>query len=180
MHYIVFDLEATCWGQQLINRKQEVIEIGAIKINPYGEDLGTFHRYVKPTLHPRLSYYCQELTGIEQTSVDRASTFDEVFEEFLDWTEIYTNQTLLVAWGEGDRRILKDNCEIFDLNLFWTEHYFDVKSAYRALKRLPAKAGLKKALRLEGMEFEGEAHRAMDDALNLLRIFNAHLDEWQI
>ena len=36
VNYIIFDVEATCW-QGNSNRQQEIIEIGAIKINGYGE-----------------------------------------------------------------------------------------------------------------------------------------------
>ncbi|MCC6410310.1 MAG: 3'-5' exonuclease, partial [Saprospiraceae bacterium] len=42
MHYIIYDLEATCWENTPPGYIQETIEIGAFRINPYGEVRGKF------------------------------------------------------------------------------------------------------------------------------------------
>ena len=44
MNFIIFDLEATCWEGKPPNMVQETIEIGAVRINPYGEVEDTFNR----------------------------------------------------------------------------------------------------------------------------------------
>lgn len=37
MNYFIIDLEATCWGADNVQHKQEIIEIGACYINSYME-----------------------------------------------------------------------------------------------------------------------------------------------
>ncbi|MEZ4981798.1 MAG: exonuclease domain-containing protein [Saprospiraceae bacterium] len=49
--------------------------------------LGQFNAFVRPVVNPMLSSFCQELTGINQVQVNRASRFDRVVEDFLDWIE---------------------------------------------------------------------------------------------
>ena len=42
---------------------------------------GIFHQYVRPVLVPKLDPFCTELTGIEQSTVDQAKPFPEVFRD---------------------------------------------------------------------------------------------------
>ena len=88
MNYIVYDLEATCWNGHAAADMQEIIEIGAVLINPYGEIEKEFSRFVKPKLAPTLSMYCKELTSITQAQVDRAEDFDEVIHDFKHWINL--------------------------------------------------------------------------------------------
>jgi inhibitor of KinA sporulation pathway (predicted exonuclease) len=75
MQHIVFDLEATCWEGNLMGREQEIIEIGAIRIDSFGRHLDLFQKFVKPVRHPSLSVYLRKLTGINQEDIDHAQPF---------------------------------------------------------------------------------------------------------
>ena len=179
MHHIIFDLEATCWDGAPPNDIQEIIEIGAIRVDRYGDSVDQFHAFVKPQVNPRLSRYCLNLTGIEQAEVNRAHSFDDVIIDFIDWIQLEVpNQ--LYSWGKLDRKLLISNCELFGLEPDEFMHTMDLKSEYREMKSLSSTIGLKKALRYEGIEFEGREHRALDDALNLKEIFVRYIDEWQL
>jgi inhibitor of KinA sporulation pathway (predicted exonuclease) len=49
--------------------------------------IGEFQTYVKPTIHPKLTPFCTELTGITQEQVDGGLTLKEALSEvhnFLD------------------------------------------------------------------------------------------------
>jgi inhibitor of KinA sporulation pathway (predicted exonuclease) len=85
MQFIVFDLEATCWEGNLMGRQQEIIEIGAIRMDAYGHRKGTFQRFVKPVKSPSLSVYCKKLTGITQQDIDTALQFKYAGAQFRDW-----------------------------------------------------------------------------------------------
>ena len=76
MHYIVFDLEATCWEER-DNRRNETIEIGAVLINEKQEVISEFQQFVKPLMNPVLSDFCTNLTSIQQADVDDAPLFPE-------------------------------------------------------------------------------------------------------
>ena len=115
MNFIVFDLEATCWQGSPRSMVQEIIEIGAVKLNSFGEVTGTFNRFVKPVMNPRLSAFCQELTSINQQEIDRARSFPQVIEHFQDWAEIFEQDYLLCSWGNFDRNMLIQDCLLHKL-----------------------------------------------------------------
>lgn len=158
---------------------QEIIEIGALKINPYGEVTGSFNQFVQPILNPRLSAFCQELTSIEQSDVDRARTFPEVIELFQDWAEIYEEDYLLCSWGNFDRKMLVQDCRLHRLEDEWAEEHINLKRQYQELKKLRRPRGLRRAVEAEGFEFTGIHHRGIADAENLAKIFGKYLDEWR-
>ncbi len=75
MNYIILDLEATCWKDRNNGKPNEIIEIGALKIDENGKTISEFSRFVKPKLNPTLSDFCMELTTIPQSEIDSASNF---------------------------------------------------------------------------------------------------------
>jgi 3'-5' exoribonuclease 1 len=179
MNFIIFDLEATCWNGSAMGKVSEIIEIGAIRMNGFGEITGEYNRFVKPILNPRLSPYCRELTTIEQYNVDRAKKFDVVIEEFQDWIgHLDGEDYLLCSWGAFDRKMLIQDCILYDLEPEWAEEHIDLKGQYQQIRKLSKPHGLKKAIEKNGFEFEGIHHRAISDALNLSKIFKEYLDEW--
>lgn len=179
MIFIVYDLEATCWDGNPPSQVQEIIEIGAYKLNGYGEVVGTFSRLVKPVIHPYLSFYCRKLTGIEQDEINRASTFAKVVNDFQDWIDIYDEDYLLCAWGSFDQKILIQDSKLHRLDYDWTDPHINLKQQYHELKRLNRRRGLRKVVESEGFEFSGDQHRALDDAENLVKVFNEYIHEWQ-
>ncbi len=178
MNFIVYDLEATCWKGAPPNDVQEVIEIGAVKLNGFGEELGSFNRFIRPKVNPHLSAFCRELTGIAQLQVDRAEEFESVIDRFFEWGEIYEDDYLLISWGKEDKRLLRDDCLLHGLDTDWLRPHLNLKNAYQSLKRLRKPTGLQKTLTIEGFEFDGSPHRAIDDAINTVKIFRQYVDEW--
>jgi len=178
MNYIIYDLEATCWQGRPPGYVSEIIEIGAIRINGYGEVTGEYNRFIKPILNPTLSAFCKELTSIEQEFIDRSKTYPQVIEEFQDWCGIHEGDYLLCSWGNFDRKMLIQDCELHKLESEWAETHINLKSQYKEIKGLRKYYGLKRAVEKEGFEFTGTHHRGIDDAANLAKIFRKHFDEW--
>lgn len=179
MNFIIFDLEATCWEGRPPNMTQEIIEIGAVKLNQYGEVLGTFTKFIKPVLHPYLTLFCQQLTSIQQSDVDKASTFPNVIEYFQDWADVYDDDYLLCSWGSFDRKMIIQDCKLHHLDYDWAEQHINVKQQYYEIRRLRKPRGLKASVEAEGFEFTGQHHRGIDDARNLAKLFSKFLDEWR-
>lgn len=164
----------------MLSRQQETIEIGAIRINDYGEETGSFEQFVRPLLHPRLSAFCSELTTIEQQQIDRANEFPEVIELFQDWAEIWEEDYLLCSWGSFDRKMLVSDCLLHDLDTDWIEdRHINLKRQYHDIKRLRRPRGLKRSVEKEGFDFTGVHHRGISDAENLAKIFVKYLDMWR-
>jgi inhibitor of KinA sporulation pathway (predicted exonuclease) len=181
MNYIIFDIEATCWrDNNTAFFRQETIEIGACKLDEYGEITERFSQLIRPVLHPSLSLYCKDLTGIQQEEVNRAATFPTVIELFQDFIDPYEDDYVLVSWGSFDKRQIVADCERFRMESDWIESYFlNLREQYRNLKKLKQAGGLRTTVKQEGFDFTGTNHRALADAENLAKIFAKYLGEWQ-
>lgn len=179
MNFIIYDLEATCWEDSFPERQSEIIEIGATKVNAYGETEETFCRFVKPIIHPRLSFYCTELTTITQKQVDNASSFNSVIEDFQDWIDIFNEDYVLCSWGSFDKKMLIQDCELHRMESDWVDKHINLKRQYHQFRGLRRLRGLKYTVEKEGFEFSGSHHRGIDDAINLSKVFKKHIDVWR-
>ena len=178
MNYIIFDLEATCWEEKG-KHQNEIIEIGAVKINEKQQVISEFNAFIKPILNPKLSDFCKKLTSIKQENIDAAQIFPFVIEQFKSWIEIESTY-LLCSWGFYDRKQLNVDSSLHQLDYKWINHHISVKHQHAELKKLKRPLGLGYALVMEGMQFEGTAHRGIDDARNIARIFLKHFEKWKI
>jgi len=178
VNYIIYDLEATCWNGHAPTETQEIIEIGALLINPYGEVEREFSRFVRPKLAPTLSMYCKELTSITQEEIDKADDYDEVEYDFRQWINTEEDY-LLCSWGKFDKRMLRENGDLHNLDTQWIEPHIDLKKQYQRINRLKKEIGLKWAVSREEFEFEGIPHRAISDAINTAKIFVRYIEDWQ-
>ena len=179
MNFIIYDLEATCWLGRPPKGKNEIIEIGALKINEYGEVLSVFNKFIKPIINPQLSDFCKKLTSIRQMDVNRAKTFDKVIADFMDWINVAEEDYYLCSWGKYDTTLLRDDCELHKIEFDWLEQSLNIKNQYFDIKGEHKLTGLKNTLKNEGMEFTGIQHRAISDAENLAKIFVKYVDQWK-
>lgn len=178
VNYIVYDLEATCWNGHAPTDIQEIIEIGALLINPYGEVEREFSRFVRPKLAPTLSMYCKELTHITQTQIDKADEYDEVEYDFKRWINMEEDY-LLCSWGKFDKKALFENGDLHGLDTDWINPHIDMKKQYQKINNLKKQIGLMWAVNREEFEFEGTPHRAISDAFNTAKIFVRYMEDWQ-
>lgn len=179
-NYIIYDLEATCWENMPPGYVQETIEIGAFRLNHYGEIRGKFNRFVKPVVHPTLSPFCRQLTSISQEDVNKAGTFPKVIEEFWDWGRIEEEDYVLCSWGSFDKKMFINDCRLHRLDEDWAEHHVNLKEQYRVLKRMRSGIGLRKAVEREDILFTGLHHRGISDAENLTKLFLKYLGNWNL
>lgn len=180
MNYLIYDLEATCWEKTPPGYVQEIIEIGAFRLNQYGEVRGKFNRFVRPSLHPTLSPFCRQLTGIAQRDVNRAKYFPDVIREFQDWARIGEEDYMLCSWGSFDRKMFASDCQLHRLETDWTERHANLKEQYTNMKGLRRSLGLRKAVEREGITFTGQHHRGISDAENLVKLFLKYLGNWNL
>ncbi|ORZ33357.1 ribonuclease H-like domain-containing protein [Catenaria anguillulae PL171] len=82
---LVMDFEATCEPDKAFNYFNEIIEFPCLLLNRHGDFVAEFHSYVRPTLNPKLSEYCSQLTGVTQEQVDAAQTWPTVLHRFEQW-----------------------------------------------------------------------------------------------
>ena len=170
MYYIIFDLEATCWDHREKIENTEIIEIGAVKMEPASfKIISEFQLFVKQINNHVLSDFCIKLTSISQKKVDAAKNFNEVFLNFPNW--IGKKSFQLCSWGEYDINQLRIECKRHSIKLPKR-----IEKKHRNLKvefgvvfhQKPC--GVSEALTRLKMNFEGVHHRGIDDAKNIARI----------
>jgi inhibitor of KinA sporulation pathway (predicted exonuclease) len=85
----VLDFEATCWNNKKYPRNEmEIIEFPSILFyvtETEVKKIGEFHEYVKPVIHPKISEFCTELTGISQENVHNCYIINVVYERHHQW-----------------------------------------------------------------------------------------------
>ncbi len=169
MHYVIVDLDATCWDDSRSRDQMETIEIGAVRLDGDLAVLDEFASFVRPVVEPALSEFCKELTAISQHDVDGADTFPAVFARFRSWIGDGTYR--LCSWGFYDAKQFRQDCDRHGVefpNAFQDDHV-NIKKEYSAWKGVRPCA-MAKALRQLDLPLEGTHHRGIDDARNIARI----------
>lgn len=176
--YVVFDLEATCW---MINApkgfKNEIIEIGAVKLDYQGNQIGEFSKFAKPKIFPIISDFCNELTTITQNDIDCADNLSNVLVEFFKWVD----GSELISWGNYDKNQLIQDLEINNLDLSNINNlkHYNLKQLHSDWNgRRKKGTGVRGSLRFEGLSFDGTPHRGIDDAKNISKIFIKYIDNF--
>lgn len=170
--FIIYDLEATCWRSRA-PKKVEVIEIGAVKVNEFLEITDEFCAFIRPMLHPQISDFCTQLTSITQSDIEDAPAFDEAVADFESWIAPNEVRTVLMSWGEFDKRQLLHDSDLHHLELPWLRYHACLQHHYSKWKGSKNQIGLKSALKMEGLSYSGTQHRAIEDARNMARLFQA-------
>lgn len=144
-----------------------------------GNHCGEFSEFIKPKLNPKLSSFCTELTSIEQSDVDHADDFQEVIWKFEDWLYAADDRVTLLSWGDYDKQQFLMDAELHEMQIPWVQNHICLKQEHTKMLRLKEPVGVKTALELSGMSFEGTSHRGIVDAQNTARIFEHHFDDWR-
>lgn len=168
--FIIYDLEATCWRSPK-PRQVEIIEIGAVRVNEDLEIVDEFSEFVRPILHPQIDRFCTKLTSITQDDVEDADNFDLVIRKFEVWMGYSSTRTALFSWGEFDHRQFVLDARLHNLEFEWLKYWACLQRHYSKYKGSKNQIGLKNALSLEGLNFNGTQHRAIADARNMAELF---------
>ncbi len=177
MNYIILDLEATCWENKGHGNKNEIIEIGAVRINSDGKIESEFSEFIKPILNPVLSDFCMGLTSIKQDDVDYSDKFDKVIERFKNW--IGSDEYVLCSWGFYDKTQFESDCNLHKLDTTWLKNHISLKHQYTGIKNIKKHIGMSGALSMEKLTLEGTHHRGIDDAKNIAKIFLKQFNNWK-
>ncbi|GAB3473450.1 3'-5' exonuclease [Azotobacter salinestris] len=170
--WLVIDLEATTDEGGWPLEDMEIVEIGASLVDRGGHELDHFKRFVRPLRRPLLTAFCRELTRIAQSDIDSAVPLPAVWEQFEHWLEPHRPRLAgWTSWGDYDR---------WQLVQEWRRHglasslaampHVNLKQRFADTRQLKHTVGLRTALQLAGMNFQGQQHRALEDARNTARL----------
>lgn len=112
MNYIIIDLE---WNTAYSKKKKkfvnEIIEIGAVKLNGEFKGIDYFTSFVSTVIEKRLKGTVKELTHISNEDIKGGDCFLKVMSEFSKW--IGSEESVIMSWGNSDIFALMENYEYF-------------------------------------------------------------------
>ena len=202
MYHIIFDLEMTLWathvfqmeeGYVVYDKKkkivmehpiQEIIEIGAVKLNEQLEIIDTFNTFVKPRYCP-ITAKCTSLTGITQQDVEQACQFRRIINEFAEWINDKQQNFQIYSWSDSDRNqiIMEAKTKQMQpriLEYLSDKHFINLQKQFSFLcgRDNSNPISLKKAMQMLNIDFE-QKHRALDDALATASILTNIINTWK-
>ncbi|XP_011166656.1 ERI1 exoribonuclease 3 [Solenopsis invicta] len=178
-YLLVLDFEATCERYQVI-KPQEIIELPCAVLSTHDWKLkDMFHSYVKPRVHPTLTPFCTELTGIMQETVDGQPYFVDVFPIFCEWLTKRgyfdrPEKSSFVTCGNWDlKTMLPNQCDLDGIappDQF--KQWIDLKHMFCESTGYYPKS-LKDMLARLNMPLKGRLHSGIDDVKNMISIMLA-------
>jgi len=183
MKYIIFDLEFNSpfkidrktkqlkKGNTVTMCPQEIIEIGAVKVNANFEIEDTFQMFVKPQLYTKIHPKVKSKTGITIKDLEKGESILNTIETFREW--ISDEDFMLCSWGKDDINELIRNCKYFDINTEWITKFYDIQRSCMKHLNLPMsqQLGLKNAILQFNIEIDSKFHKALNDAIYTAKIF---------
>lgn len=183
----VLDFECTC-EDGVYDYAHEIIEFPVFLVKTATlEIVDEFHAYCKPQLHPDITPFASELTGISQETLDSSRSFLDVLDDFNVWLEKHRlgteNRYAILSDGPWDMgKFFQMQCLISGLPSvphqfrYWINirrsfnNMYANKNGRDRRGSAPAWKNLQGMLDSLGMEFEGRPHCGRDDARNIARI----------
>ncbi|CAF1323443.1 unnamed protein product [Adineta steineri] len=176
-YFLVLDFEATCDDEKKIT-PSEIIEFPVLKINGRTfECESTFHSYVSPTVHPQLTKFCTELTGITQDMVTNQPTLDVVLQRFHTWLQKENLldpqvKSIFVTCGDWDlKTMLPNQCDYFKFERArYFNEWINIKRPYNEVLGKKQRTGMMEMLHGLNIQHTGRHHSGIDDCRNIAEI----------
>ena len=167
MEYVVFDLEWNgCYCKRIDGYLNEIIEIGAVKLDENLNEIGSFSSLIRPEVSKRLSSSVKDLTSITYEELMRGAPFIYVYKRF----SRFCSGCVLMTWSTSDLDVLVANIRYHygKDRISFMEHYADLQKFCQERMNLQAVGnaiGLQTAAEILGIDTENlPLHRAEDDS----------------
>ncbi len=171
MNYIVLDME---WNQPWpgspsakkvlpVAIRGEIIQIGAVRVTEDQQVTDEFQILIKPKYYRHLNRRVSKLTGIKESRLrEEGVAFPEAMEQFRAWCG---DDIVFLTWGFDDIGILRENLQLFELSVDWTEKWYNAQMIFNAqTDGSTAQKALKTAMEIFEIEATRPAHDALGDA----------------
>ena len=180
MNYIIMDLE---WNNAYMKSTKkfinEIIEIGAVKLNEQLEIVDTYSELIKPSVSKKLRTRIKDLTHITNEEVLAGKPFEEAITQLEEWVG---DSSIVMTWGDTDVRTMLANFKSFlkKDRVDFVEKYVDLQRYCQCFINMEnvQQAGLSYAA--ECLQIDAEKyphHRALDDSLLSAECFKRVYDQ---
>lgn len=170
----ILDFEATCWKN---SNDHEIIEFPSVllKWTDVGiAEVSRIQQYVKPRFNSKVSEFCEELTGINQATVDQGMDLKDALKGHSKWLRDVTehDNVTIVTCGHWDLRTMLPmdlkRIKIKPESLY--TRYVNLKDLFNTVTKTRARP-MTAMLDHFNLKLEGRHHSGLDDCHNLARIF---------
>lgn len=168
MQYIVIDLEWNgSYSKKAHGYFNEIIEVGAVKVNENMQILDEFRAAIKPVVSKKLSSIVTDLTNITAEELEDGTTFAGMMRQLSRW--IGSEPSTVLTWSTTDLLVLMENCRFFygQQKIPFLKNYMDfqVYAQQQMGVDTSQQLGLARAGELLGIpEDDMSLHRALDDS----------------
>lgn len=184
MNYVIIDLEFNNMREidkyypnyynehpeyENIKCPNEIIEIGAIKLDRTMKQMDTFKVYIKPEIFSVLNPRITEITGIETKDLDEGTNFYNAMEMFIN----FVGQDVIIgSWAKDDIAELIRNADYYNYKkLDWLKEYIDIQEYCTKVLAQKKPISLKNALDRFYIRINKDLHDALNDAVYTAEVF---------
>jgi inhibitor of KinA sporulation pathway (predicted exonuclease) len=167
---IVIDLEATCWStsEETALNTSEIIEIGVCILDSLtGEIRKPRGLIVKPQISS-VSEFCTELTSITPAMASQGMSFVDAINILKK--EYGVSRKIMGGYGNYDQNMLTRECETKGIRAPFGPTYLNISAMATLKLKANKRLGLGRACGFFGLQFEGRAHRGVDDAVMAAKV----------
>ena len=177
MELVIFDLE---WNSGYCKKTgkfiNEIIELGAVKLNEQMEQIGQFSIFVRPEITRRPNPKVRELTQLTNEDLIHGATFSYAISKFRK----FTSGCVISSWSTSDLSSLEANCEYYNRSpkIPFLERYADVQEYCQdMIGSVKNQLALQGAAELLGIDSDDiPLHRAVGDSILTARILRKLYD----
>ncbi len=170
MNYIILDMEwnqsypkTDSEGKKKKSPMNEIIEIGAIKLNEKMEFVDAFKSLVRPCYIKKLNSHVKKLTGITSEMLRHGTWFPEVVVDFREWCG---EERVFLTWGYDDIPMLESCLKLYGLESGWIGRWYNLQVIFNAqTDGGKNQRSLKSAVEYFNLTVDEEGH-PQHDALN--------------
>ncbi len=142
--------------------QNEIIQIGAIKVDKYMKVEGRLKEYIKPSIIPVLNPEITKITNITEEDLDNGITFHEAIKKLRD----FIGEDVFCSWAKDDVAQIIINAHHHGFkNLEWIDKYLDVQEYTSKILGVKKSLSLKNALKRLNIKIDNSLlHDALNDA----------------
>ena len=184
MRFFVLDLEWNISGKKQSGEEaedqdilhEEIIEIGAVRLNSEMEPADRFSLAVKPRYHKKMHAYVGRLIRRESESLKEGLPFPAAVKTFYDWCGPSEEETVYCTWSKSDVTPWLSNLEHYKIKPPQPPVFLDVQRLFSEAEGNPGlQRSVAYALEYFSLPLTEPFHRAVNDAYYTALIFEETL-----
>lgn len=153
-----------------ITIENEIIEIGAIKLDKYMKPLGEYKAHIKPSIIPVLNPKVLEITKISKEDLDSGISFEEGMDGL---RALIDEEDIICSWAKDDIIEIISNAVYHKYeDLKWLKNYLDIQEYSTKILAHKKSLSLKNALEELKIRIDpSKLHDALNDAVYTSYVF---------